>query len=84
MLGLSVIICLLCVCVVDSFKAPERLVRQFAGRTRPLKMTQKYNLDHFKRMIERKKIEVENLIHRHQKEDDPLFMRMHYMASNNK
>lgn len=85
MLGLlSVILYLLCVNVIDSFKAPGCLVGRFAGKTRPLGMTERYNLDHFKRMIERKKVEVENLLHRHQKEDDPLLMRLNYMATNNK
>lgn len=32
-------------------------------------------------MVERKKIEVENLLRRHQEPDDPLVMRMSYMAS---
>jgi hypothetical protein len=32
-------------------------------------------------MVERKKIEVEQLLKRHQAPDDPLVMRMSYMAS---
>jgi indole-3-glycerol phosphate synthase len=33
-------------------------------------------------MVKRKKIEVDNMLKRHQSKDDPLFMRMTYMAEN--
>ena len=36
---------------------------------------------YLERMVERKKIEVDALLKRHQSEDDPLVMRMSYMAS---
>lgn len=80
MLGLSFITFLVLSSAVVSFMIPSRLVGQLVRKTGALGMAQ-YNLDHFKRMIERKKIEVDSLVHRHQKEDDPLFMRMNYMAT---
>lgn len=39
---------------------------------------------YLERMIERKKIEVNQLLRKHDKPDDPIFMRMTYMASENK
>lgn len=39
---------------------------------------------YLERMVERKKIEVNQLLSRHDKPDDPIFMRMTYMASENK
>jgi hypothetical protein len=36
---------------------------------------------YLERMVERKKVEVESLLRRHQEADDPLVMRMSYMAS---
>ncbi|KAJ1404506.1 hypothetical protein B484DRAFT_437140, partial [Ochromonadaceae sp. CCMP2298] len=36
---------------------------------------------YLERMVERKKVEVESLLRRHQDADDPLVMRMSYMAS---
>jgi len=36
---------------------------------------------YLERMVERKKIEVQSLLRRHQAPDDPLVMRMSYMAS---
>jgi hypothetical protein len=36
---------------------------------------------YLERMVERKKAEVDSLLRRHQAVDDPLFMRMSYMAS---
>ena len=36
------------------------------------------------RVVERKKIEIDSLLRRHQEPDDPLVMRMSYMASENK
>lgn len=36
---------------------------------------------YLERMVERKKAEVESLLRRHQAMDDPLVMRMGYMAS---
>ena len=39
---------------------------------------------YLERMVERKKIEVNQLLKRHEKPDDPIFMRMTYMASENK
>ncbi|RYG67846.1 hypothetical protein EON64_06530 [archaeon] len=33
------------------------------------------------RMVERKKLEVDNLLKRRYHENDPLYMRMHYMAT---
>ena len=39
---------------------------------------------YLERMVERKKIEVDSLLRRHQDPNDPLVMRMSYMASENK
>ncbi len=36
---------------------------------------------YLERMVERKKIEVDSLLRRHQAADDPLVMRMSYIAS---
>ena len=40
-----------------------------------------YNVAYLERMVERKKIEVESLLRRHQSTDDPIVMRMSYIAS---
>jgi indole-3-glycerol phosphate synthase len=66
-------------------------VRAFKGCYRPkmtkfrlpLQMRQEAYAAYLERMVERKKIEVDNLLRRHQAEDDPLVMRMSYMASEN-
>lgn len=39
---------------------------------------------YLERMVERKKVDVNSLLKRHQDPDDPLFMRMTYMASENR
>ena len=39
---------------------------------------------YLERMVERKKLEVNQLLGIHDKPDDPIFMRMTYMASENK
>jgi hypothetical protein len=36
---------------------------------------------YLERMVERKKAEVESLLRRHEALDDPLFLRMNYLAS---
>ena len=36
---------------------------------------------YLERLVERKKAEVDSLLRRHQAADDPLFMRMAYLAS---
>ena len=55
---------------------------------KPISLGNKWQLNavknspvHLERMIAHKKIEVDNLLRRHQAMDDPLFMRMSYMAN---
>ena len=45
------------------------------------KYSSNYAPVYLERMVERKKIEVQSLLRRHQAPDDPLVMRMSYMAS---
>ena len=45
------------------------------------KYSSNYAPVYLERMVERKKIEVQSLLRRHQAADDPLVMRMSYMAS---
>jgi len=49
-------------------------------RTRELRLYNNNPL-YLERMVERKKVEVDSLLRRHQEPDDPLVMRMSYMAS---
>lgn len=39
---------------------------------------------YLERMVERKKVIVDRMLQKHQAYDDPLFMRMTYIASENK
>ena len=51
--------------------------------TRCLDMRRDAYATYLERMVERKKVEVDSLLRRHNTDDDPLVMRMSYMASEN-
>lgn len=43
----------------------------------------RHGAEYLDKMVKRKKVEVNNLLRRHESADDPLFMRMTYMAQQN-
>jgi len=67
--------------IVDGFVFQGALLTRIGQVTRMHSLPKKYTPVYLERMVERKKAEVDNLMRRHQAQDDPLLMRMSYMAS---
>ena len=61
------------------------VVNSFYFHHKKLSINKLYsNPVYLERMVERKKAEVDSLLRKHQAADDPLFMRMSYLASENR
>lgn len=61
--------------------APNRIVQaQQPSRSSLLQANINARGSYLERLVDRKKIEVENLLRKHQEPDDPLVMRMGYVS----
>lgn len=84
MSGAWLFLCLLLVLngeLTTAFVHPSTLMKRVGHATRMHSLPKKYTPIYLERMVERKKTEVDNLLRRHHEPDDPLLMRMNYMAS---